>query len=102
MSPAKDNANYGWMVTDSPVTVGPDEWLGQASLRVRRDIGMLDGKINIERLPTSVSGACRRIFRARSRRPEILCSYMTFNGNAQGIKANGAVTDPSTRQAYRF
>jgi len=91
----------GWLVSPDDIAIGPQEWNGSMSLKLRVDVKEVDGKIDIERLPA-------RLIRLMGTVPEDFylpdraIVEINLSGSPQNMRATGSVSNPLTRQTFRF
>jgi len=90
----------GWLNGDS-FRIGPDDWDGSATLKIRRDGKEIDGSIVINHLPSryiEIAGTAPDNFRLPS---EVIVS-IDIAGEPGNATISGSVSDPFTRRTFRF
>jgi hypothetical protein len=91
----------GWLISDAPITLGPDSWKGTAELRIRADMQQLSGKVEILNLPS-------RYLTLATSPPQGFAPLgaveldLNLSGSPQDVRASGMVMDTFTGQAFRF
>jgi hypothetical protein len=101
MVPSVDPTKKGWLENANAVTIGPDSWLGKATLRVRRDGQQFEGNIHVEHLPSTYLTLAGSVPQGFVPLGDLILD-MDLTGDARGVQAHGSVTDPLTREAFRF
>lgn len=90
----------GWLVGDA-FDIGPDQWDGTMTLKIRRDGKEVDGAIIVNHLPSryiDIAGTAPEDFRLP---PEVVVA-INLAGVPGNITASGSVSDPYTRRSFRF
>jgi hypothetical protein len=90
----------GWLASE-PFKIGPDEWDGSATLKIRRDGKEIEGQIVINHLPSryiEIAGTAPEDFRLPA---EVIVS-INLSGAPGNVTVSGSVSDPLTRNTFRF
>jgi hypothetical protein len=101
LSPSTAPDRKGWLVSQSPISVGPDSWHGVADLNLTSDIKRVEGTLSVQNLPVRFLSLAATVPSDFSPLGNIILE-MQFEGNPQGMRASGVVTDPFTRESFRF
>jgi hypothetical protein len=99
--PATSGDDLGWLVNNAPIIIGPDSWDGKAGMKIRCDAKDMKGTIKINQLPPrflSIATSVPSDFLPFGN----LILDMQIDGSPQNPRVSGIVTDPYTRQAFRF
>ena len=93
--------NKGWLQSDDPFKIGPDEWNGAGKIKIRADGQQVSGEIRIDNLPGKFVDLLGKSPENFIVPPTVTCS-LDFSGPVSGIKVTGSISDPFTREAFRF
>ncbi|HDS30378.1 MAG TPA: hypothetical protein ENN67_04965 [Firmicutes bacterium] len=91
----------GWLETVSPVSIGPESWNGNATMKIRADGQDISASVEIERLPgrfLMIAGSPPPGFDI----PPEAHLQMDLKGAPSNLRASGRVTDLFTRKSFRF
>jgi len=95
------NNDSGWLVMESGQGIGPSDWEGTLDIEIRDDFEVMQGQIILEKLPFDIIDAFTAIpdgFTPVDRVRLIL----TFNGPPGNPSSHGTVSNPVTREMFRF
>jgi len=91
----------GWLTSEDEIKIGENDWDGSMALKVRVDLKELEGKIIIDRLPgrfIELMGNVPDGFPI----PRHASVELDLAGSPERVNVTGRVSDPSTRQSFRF
>jgi hypothetical protein len=99
--PSTDPTMKGWLVTEKPITIGPESWGGNATFKIRGDGKQIEGKIHIDRLPAKYLSLATEIPKGFEPIGDLILD-LDISGSPENIQASGTVSDPGTWNAFRF
>lgn len=101
MAISNDPSKKGWLVGNGSFQVGTGNWDGNANIELRADMGEIKGTVHIGRLPSSLLVALGSIPSDFVPSGDVILD-MDLSGPPNAIEANGSISDPLTREAFRF
>ena len=90
----------GWLRSDE-IDIGPATWGGRATIGIRADGKLVRGEISIDRLPAEIVRAAGTVPEGFILPPSVIVE-LRFEGEPGRLRATGSVSNPLTRESYRF
>jgi len=84
-----------------PIAIGPESWRGRLSLEIDPRARRLSGRIDIDRLPATIVRLMGTV-PPEYEIPDVVTVAVNLSGVLPDIRASGAISNPLTRETYRF